>query len=219
VTDERPGILVINPNSNQAVTDGLTRALAPLAVSGGPPIRCLTLTEGPFGIESQADIEAVVEPLRRLVAAQSDAEAFVIACYSDPGLQVCRAATDKPVYGIQESGVRTALAEGARFGVIALGEDSIRRHLVYLRRMGVVERLAGERAADLSVAESAGGEATFQRLCEVGAALRDQDGADVVILGCAGMAAHRDALEARLGIPVIDPTQAAVRMALARRSS
>ncbi len=214
VANERPSILVINPNSNQAVTDGMARALGPLDVAGGPEILCITLAEGPFGIESQADVEAVTLPLRRLVSERLDADAFVIACYSDPGLHVCREATDKPVFGIQECAVLTALAQGDRFGVIAIKDSSIRRHLRYLRQLGVTERLARERAANLSVEESAAGEGTFQRLCEVGRELRDLDRADAIILGCAGMAAHRAGLEERLGIPVIDPTQAAVAMAI-----
>jgi allantoin racemase len=207
-------IMVINPNSNQAVTDGLDAALEAFRVPGEVDIECITLAQGPFGIESQADVEAVVLPLRDLVNARKDADSFVIACYSDPGLHVCREATYKPVFGIQECGVLTAMARGDRFGVIAIMDKSIRRHLRYMRQMGVSGRLAGERAVNLSVAQSATGEGTFARLVEVGAQLRDRDGADTIILGCAGMAAHRAGLEAELGIPIIDPAQAAVSMAL-----
>lgn len=207
-------ILVINPNSNQAVTDGMVDALKALEISGGPKIECLTLAEGPFGVESQADIEAVTLPLRKLVTERDDAKAYVIACYSDPGLQVCREATPKPVFGIQECGVLTALAQGDRFGVIAIADASIKRHLRYLRQMGVVDRLARERAANLTVHESATGSDTFARLCEVGTELRDLDGAETIILGCAGMAAHRIPLTEYLGIPVIDPVQAATSMAM-----
>ena len=66
----------------------------------------------------------------------------------------------------------------------------------------------------MSVAESASGEDSFARLIEVGTELRDHDRADVIVLGCAGMAAHRFGLERELGIPVVDPVQAAVTMAL-----
>lgn len=211
---EQSTILVINPNSNPAVTAGICEALEPLRLGGGPEILCETLAEGPFGIESQADIEAVTLPLRDLILQRREADAFVIACYSDPGLQVCREAIDKPVFGIQECAVLTAAMRGDRFGVIALGEASIRRHLRALRQIGLIERLAGERSAALSVAETGEGGQTFERLLNVGSALRDYDGADILILGCAGMASHRSALEQRLGIPVIDPTQAAVAMAL-----
>ncbi|NQW01360.1 MAG: aspartate/glutamate racemase family protein [Rhodospirillales bacterium] len=207
-------IVVINPNSNPAVTDGMSEALRPFCIAGNPEIECITLKEGPFGIESQADVDGVVMPLKHLVEKRGDADAFVIACYSDPGLAVCREASAKPVFGIQECGVLTALTQGDRFGVIAIAEASIKRHLRYLRQMGVTARLAGERAVNLSVHESATSGQTFERLCAVGTELRDRDGADTIILGCAGMARHRTPLARHLGIPVIDPVQAATSMAI-----
>ena len=211
---ERPQILVINPNSNEAVTEGMAKVLKSFNFSDGPEIVCVSLTQGPFGIESQADIEFVKLPLRNMVSERKDIEAFVIACYSDPGLQVCREATDRPVFGIQECAVLAAMAQGDRFGVIALQELSIRRHLIYLRQMGVMGRFAKERAVNLSVEECASGAKTFDKLCTVAQQLRDEDKADTVILGCAGMASHRSSLESRIGIPVIDPVEAAVSMAM-----
>ena len=206
-------ILVLNPNSNPAVTKGLEDAVAPLASAGGPEIMCRSLPEGPFGIESQAHIEQVTMPLRRAVEADNESAAFVIACYSDPGLHVCREGTTRPVFGIAECAVLTALARGDRFGVIAISSKSIRRHYRYMRQMGLLDRLTGERALDITVAESASGERTLERMIEAGRALKG-DGADVVVMGCAGMARHRKPLEEALGIPVIDPTQAAVTMAV-----
>ena len=210
----RRRIVVVNPNSNEAVTRGLDEALRPLAFAEGPEIVCTTLAEGPYGIETQADVESVAMPLRRLIESDNGADAFVIACYSDPGLHVCREGTDRPVFGIAESGVLTALARAETFGVIAIKQRSIRRHVRYLRQMGLTERLAGERPLEMSVAETASGEGTFDRLIAVGRELRDEDGAGAVVMGCAGMARHRRALEEALGVPVIDPTQAAVAMAL-----
>ena len=211
---EKPQILVINPNSNEAVTEGMAKELQSFNFSDGPEIVCVSLTQGPFGIESQADVESVKLPLRNMVYDRKDIDAFVIACYSDPGLQVCREATDRPVFGIQECGVLAAMAQGDRFGVIALQERSIRRHLLYLRQMGVMGRFAKERAANLSVEECASGKKTFDKLFTVAQQLRDEDQADTIILGCAGMASHRSSLESRIGIPVIDPVQAAVSMAM-----
>lgn len=206
-------VLVVNPNSNEAVTAGLDDALAAFRLPGGPAIECLTLAEGPFGIESQRDADSVILPLVRLVERRGDAAAFVIACYSDPGLDACRSVTAKPVFGIQEAGVLSAMARADRFGVVAISDRSILRHRLHLRRMGVLDRLAGERALEISVDESARGEGTFARLLEVGALLIG-DGAEALVLGCAGLARHRAPLQARLGVPVIDPTQAAVAMAL-----
>jgi Asp/Glu/hydantoin racemase len=210
----RPRILVINPNSNRLVTQGLEEALKPLDFESGPELVCETLAEGPYGIETQADADGVVMPLRRLVERDNGSAAFVIACYSDPGLQVCREGTDRPVFGIAECGVLTALARADSFGVIAIAQRSIRRHLRYLRQMGLTERLAAERPLDMSVAETASGEGTLAKMIEVGRALRDTDGAGAIVMGCAGMARHRRSLEQALGIAVIDPTQAAVTMAL-----
>ena len=207
-------IVVINPNSNETVTRGLDDALRPLAFEGGPEIVCRTLAEGPYGIESQADVESVVLPLRGLVESDNEADAFVIACFSDPGLHVCRDGTDRPVFGIAECGVLAALARADRFGVIAIQSRSIGRHLRYLRQMGLMERLAGERPLEMSVAESAAGEKTLDRMIEVGSELRDRDGAEAIVMGCAGMARHRRPLQEALGVPVVDPTQAAVAMAI-----
>ena len=210
----RADILVINPNSNPAVTAGLDAALGAFRLAGGPSIRCTTLAEGPFGIESQRDVEQVTLPLRRLVEQDNAADAFVIACFSDPGLQVCREATQRPVFGINECGVLSALARGERFGIIAVLAKSIPRHQRYLRQMGLAERLAGERPLGLSVAETASDARAFARMEAVGRELVEKDGADVVVMGCAGMARHRRPLETTLGVPVIDPTQAAVAMAI-----
>jgi len=207
-------IRVINPNSNENVTRGLDDAVAPLRFANGPEIVCSTLTEGPFGIETQADVESVVMPLRQLVQADNSSDAFVIACYSDPGLHVCRESTTRPVFGIAECGVLTALARADRFGVIAISQRSIARHKRYLLQMGLSDRLAGERPLEMSVAETASGEQTLRHMVDVGRQLRDRDGAEAVVMGCAGMARHRQPLEEALGIPVIDPTQAAVTMAV-----
>jgi allantoin racemase len=206
--------VVNNPNSNETVTRGIDEALRPLAFANGPEIVCTTLAEGPYGIESQADVESVTMPLRRLIESDNGADAFVIACYSDPGLHVCREGSERPVFGIAECGVLTALARAEKFGVIAIKQRSIRRHIRYLRQMGLTDRLAGERPLEMSVAETASGEGTLDRMIEVGRELRDRDGAEAIVMGCAGMARHRRPLEEALGVPVVDPTQAAVAMAI-----
>jgi Asp/Glu/hydantoin racemase len=80
--------------------------------------------------------------------------------------------------------------------------------------MCLVDRFAGERALEMSVAETASGARTLDRLIEVGQALKEEDGANMIILGCAGMARHRAAVERALALPVIDPTQAAAVLAI-----
>src|ERR1700694_450518 len=145
----RPRILVINPNSNGIVTKGLEVALKPLDFADGPEIVCVTLAEGPSGTESQADADGVAMPLRRLVESDNGSAAFVIAFYNDPGLHVCREGTDRPVFGIAECGVLTAMTRAETFGVIAIAQRSIRRHVRYLRQMGLMGRLAGARPPNM----------------------------------------------------------------------
>lgn len=214
-------ILVINPNSTQAVTDGIDRALEPLRLPGGPAFECVTLREGPPGIQTQRDVDGVIGPLTRLIAERGrdhggDCSAFVIACYSDPGLFSAREVTRKPVLGISECGVLTALTLGHRFGVIAILAGSIPRHLRYLGAMGVQSRLAAELPVGLQVTDLADAGRTRQRMIDTGRRLVDEHGAHVIVMGCAGMAQYRAPLEDALGVPVVEPTQAAAGMALAR---
>jgi Asp/Glu/hydantoin racemase len=207
-------IVVINPNCTAAVTAAIDAALRPWRMAGGPAIECVTLVEGPPGIETQAHVEQVVRPICRLVRARDDAAAFVIACFSDPGLHAAREASARPVLGIAECGLLTALTRGERFGVVAILQSSLPRHLRYVRQLGLHARFAGELPLGLGVVELGDETRTFERMVAVGARLRDDHGADVLVLGCAGMARHRRPLAAALGIPVVDPTQAAVTMAI-----
>lgn len=214
-------IFVINPNSTQAVTDAFDEALNVLRVPGGPAIQSLTLAEGPPGIQSQMDVEQVTLPLVRLVksldAKHGDAAgAYVVACFSDPGLHAVREATSKPVLGISECGVLTALTRGHRVGVIAILRQSIPRHGRMFGAMGLTGRVVAEVPLGMNVTDLIDTNRTRAGLLRAGQELRDTHLIDVVVLGCAGMAAHRAWLEQQLGIPVVEPTQAATSMAIGR---
>ena len=205
-------ILLINPNSNEAVTAGMREAVAPLAVQGGPVLEFRTLASGPFGVETQADVEAVTLPLRAIVAERRDVDAFVIGCFSDPGLAVCREATGAAVLGIRECAVFAALTQADRFGVIALGPASVKRQARAFREMGVTDRWTGSVPLYMTCAESEA-ESAFPRIEEAAETLLE-GGAEAIVLGCAGMVKHRAPLAARFGVPVIDPVQAAAAQAL-----
>lgn len=210
-------ILVINPNSTEAVTKGIDEAMAVLRIPGGPAIDCMTLKEGPPGIETQQHVDGVIPHLLHLVRErEAEYSAFVIACYSDPGLHSVREATTKPVLGISECGILTALTLGQKFGVIAILQKSIPRHLRYMGAMGVMDRLAGELPVGLAVTELSDEKKTFGRMVDVATALRDVHGANVIVMGCAGMARYRKPLQDAVGLPVVEPSQAAVGMAIAR---
>ena len=209
-------IVVINPNSSVDVTDGIDAAMQPLRFSDGPSIDCLTLKDGPPGIETQRHVDSVVGPLCGLIEREgNNADAFVIACFSDPGLHSARETTTRPVMGISESGITTALTLGEKFGIIAILPKGITRHKRYIRQMGLEGRLAGDRAIGVGVTGLSAEEEVESRMTAVGRKLIEEDGADTLIMGCAGMARYRHRLEDTLGVPVIDPSQAAVADAIA----
>ena len=208
-------LVIINPNSSEAVTRGIEAAVAPLRAFG-TPIRCLTLAEGPSAIESQAEADLTIAPMLALAAEQSGATGYVIACFGDPGLHALRDRTGVPVVGIQEASVLLALSLGQRFGVISILPPSIPRHMRAFGAMGVTARLAGDRAIGLGVAELADADRTLAAMTAAGRALRDEDGADVLIMGCAGMASYRGAIEAATGLPVVEPCQAGAALALSQ---
>jgi allantoin racemase len=144
--------------------------MAPLRFPGGPEILCLTLEKGPPGIESQLDADAVILPMCRMIREyEADAAAFVIACFSDPGLFSARESTAKPVLSIAECGILTALTLGHRFGVISILARSVARHLRYIGAMGVTQRLAADLPVGLAVTELADRRTALARMVEVGA--------------------------------------------------
>tara|TARA_Y100000588_G_C14183866_1_gene894943 strand:+ start:56 stop:706 length:651 start_codon:yes stop_codon:yes gene_type:complete len=208
-------ILVINPNSTQAVTDAIDEALIPLRFGNGPTIDCETLHTGPPGIETMAHVSQVITPLSDLMTDQENStDAFVIACYSDPGLVQARKTIKTPVFGIAESSMLYALTRGNLLGVISLFPNSAERHSRYVAQLGLTERVAGDLPVYLGVVELQDSDRAYNKLRAVGRTLIHKNRADILLLGCAGMARYRKNLEADLGVPVVDPTHAAVTMAI-----
>lgn len=205
-------IFVLNPNSSTDVTDSMDAAIDRLRSPDGIEIVCETLPEGPPGIETQEHVESVVLPLVRRLEREK-ADAYVIGCFSDPGLALARENLGKPVLGIAESSFHFATGLGRRFGILAIKPGSIPRHMRNLRSLGLADRLAGDRPLNLGVEQIAAG-GVIDRIVEVGSMLRDIDGADVLILGCASMGIYRPEVEERLRMSVVDPAQAAVMRAI-----
>jgi Asp/Glu/hydantoin racemase len=205
-------ILVINPNSNESVTDGLRKSL--LRFADRAIIDCCTQSDGPFGIETDQHIASVIPQIIARIEASPDFDAYIIACYSDPGLAECRREFDKPVFGMQQSAVETAVSIGGQFGVLALSDRSIARHVSYIRQLGFTDRLAAELPLNISVDEAANDAGTFDKVMLAGNKLVSEFGASSIILGCAGMAAIKDAVESKMPVPVIEPAQAAVELAI-----
>ena len=205
-------ILVVNPNSSVACSAGISAALAPFRLPGAPDFVVATLAEGPPAIYDWRDWHGVVEPLCRLVEREA-ADAYVIACASDPGIEAARAMTRQPVFGVFRCAVAAAAARAERFGVIAIVDASKARHLAALRAMGLEARLAAEVALNVTMETLLQPEAARASLIDAGRACV-ASGAGAVILGCTGMAHHRAAVEDAAGVPVIEPCQAAAAIAL-----
>jgi allantoin racemase len=218
-------ILVINPNSTRSVTEQMSAAVEAMRLAGGPQILCETLHEGPPGVETQAQVDASTGLLLDWLARHPEmasSDAIIIGCFSDPGLHALREVYRQPVLGIGESGFNTASAVAERFASIAIVSGSLARHRRKIRAMGFEHRYCGGLAVEMGIAALADAQRARERLEAVGTRLRDEYGAQAIVLGCAGFSAHREALEQTLGVPVIEPTQSAVALAvgqvLARRS-
>lgn len=213
-----PGpIVMINPDSAAGVTIGMRQALRPYARAGGPAFECVHIRDGPATIASAQDVARAAIMLLDYARARPDASAFVIACFYNPGLDLLRASIPQPVLGLQETGVLTAMARADLFGIIALSPTAAARHRLRLRlrQMGVLPRMVGELGlSGVSALDAGTSDAVF---AETSARGRDlvAMGAGVFVLGCAGFAPRRRALEQALGVAVIDPVQAAAGMALA----
>ncbi|WP_343058339.1 aspartate/glutamate racemase family protein [Microvirga mediterraneensis] len=201
---------MINPNSSKEVTRSMEGCLR-IFDGNGHRIRCVELEDAPPGIETDDHVSEVI-PLLLDAVSTARADAIVISCFSDPGIDRIRAATNLPVAGIAEAAYLAALGLGKRFGIVSLGPSSIVRHRRYLETLKLERRLAGDRALGMAIVDLVASN-VVERVARIGAALRDEDGADVVILGCAGLGSYRAALQAELGLPVIDPVQAGVALA------
>lgn len=214
-----PVLLVLNPNSTQAVTDHIARAVAPLEHAAGPRIVCETLRSGPPGIETQAHVDGITEKMLAWWGPhpqRDHAAGLVIACFSDPGLFAMREVLSVPVIGCAEAAYHTAVALGGRFGVISILSRSIPRHLRQIRQLGFDHWLVADLPIEVNVVNLSDEALTFGRMQSVGQRLVQDHGARAVVMGCAGMARYRRRLEDVLGVPVIDPTQAGVAMMMGR---
>lgn len=209
-------ILFINPNSSERCGAGIAAALDPFRAEGLPALDVVTLPDGPPAIVAWADWYAAARPILDMIRREDNrTDLFAIACASDPALPAARETTRKPVIGIFSAAVAQALTLAERFGVIALARASIERHALGLRQMGVESRLAAEIAMNVDMDTLLDPQATRAAMQRTARDLVDR-GAQTVILGCAGMAHHRAAVEDAAGVPVVEPCQAAAAAALAR---
>lgn len=208
-------IHVINPNSTASMTAQIGRA-ARKAASGGTEIDLVTAKGTPVSIEGYAD-EALAVPamLAAIRAAETrGANAHVIACFDDPGLSAAREVAAAPVIGICQAAIQVAMTLSARFSVVTTLQRSVPIIEDLVDNYGAGRRCRRVRAIDLPVlALEEDPDCSYALLVAEVCAARDEDGAELVVLGCAGMAEMCERLTQETGVPVIDGVTAAVRQA------
>lgn len=207
-------VLVVNPNTTRSMTETIAAA-ARLVAAPSTEIVARTSVTGPASIEGYFDEAMSVPGLLAEIgrAEREGADAAVIACFDDTGLDAARALVGIPVIGICEAALATAAMLAKRFTVVTTLERSRVPVEELVRRYGMAER-ARVRASNIPVLslEDPNSGACDRLRSEIAAAVAE-DKAEAIVLGCAGMADLARALQREFGMPVIDGVGAAVKQA------
>ena len=204
-------IKVINPNTSRSMTDKIG-ACARAAAGPGTQIIAVSPAMGPVSIESHYDEALAVPGLLQEVAAgeREGIDGYVIACFGDPGLKAARELARGPVAGIAEAAMHTASFLGGSFSVVTTLARTIgiAQHLA--EAYGMSRFCAKVRACDVAVLElEEPGSKARERIVQECRDALEQDGSEVIVLGCAGMADLCEHISQTLGVPVVDGVSAA----------
>ena len=214
-TETSAKVVMINPNSTEYITRQLAQAASEMP-GIGMEVEVITNPGGPPAISSDQDVVDAVAPMLRTLR-QHPADAYVVGCFSDPGLAAAREEFSSPVFGIAESSIHVALQISPRVGIVAGMEGAIPRHERYWEALGATPNIVGETACGRGVLDLESEEAYLDVLA-AGTRLREA-GAEVLVLGCAGMTKMADRLSSDLGLPVVEPCRAALQRAAEALSS
>src|SRR5580692_1814814 len=208
-------ILVVNPNTSVAMTEKIGAAARTVAAPG-TEIVAVNPADGPVSIEGYYD---EVFSVPGLLAEISKGEALgvsahVIACFDDTGLEAARSLASAPVIGIGEAAFHLASMLGHRFAVVTTLSRSIAAIETNLLKYGLASRCAKVRACEVPVLalDDPASNASVQIGAEIERAKRE-DNAEVIVLGCAGMADLAAHLSEQHGLPVLDGVVGAVKLA------
>jgi allantoin racemase len=204
-------ILIVNPNTTVTMTETIAVA-ARAAASPGTEITAATSAMGPVSIEGFYDEAFAVPGLIHAFLSASDADAGIIACFDDTGLDAARSVAPFPVIGMCEAALVTAGQLAKRIAIVTTLPRSVVPLEELVRRYGFAERVSVS-ACNVAVLDlERPGSGAEEKLCaEIERAL--DKGAEAIVLGCAGMADLAAALSQRFGVPVIDGVAAAVKQA------
>lgn len=206
-------ILVVNPNTSLEMTQSIGLAAEQVA-NAETSIKMVCPSFGPRSIEGHYDeVVAAAGVVEQVRAAQSwQPDGVIIACFGDPGLDASRELTCAPVLGIAEAAFHAASMLATGFSVITTMSRTciIAEHLVH--RYGFERRCRGIHGTDIPVLalEQCSGQ-TFETMVSAAQEALRRDRSGAIVLGCAGMATVCQALQDRLGVPVVDGVAAAVK--------
>lgn len=209
-------LLLINPNTSEEITNKVVAASRACAMPGTEIVG----TTGRFGARYISDRAAYAiaghAALDALAAYVEPCDAVVLACFGDPGLLALREATTRPVIGMAEAAIEAACATGpvSRFAIVTGGHGWVPMLEEFVAALGLAHRLAAVKAVDKTGAAIAvDPDAALAELAAAcNACVRDQ-GADVVILGGAGLAGIAARIEDRVRVPLIDGVAVAIARA------
>lgn len=208
-------IKVINPNTTQSMTDAIYEAACRYA-RADTEIIAVSPKNGPVSIENYHDeftaIIGMMEEVHKGV--QENVDAFVIACYGDPGIYAAREIAMVPVVGIAEASMYMASIVASRFSIISVIHRGKMITEELVSRYGMRDRCVSIRTTGLAVLDFEKDPQQGRRaLAEESRKAITEDGAEAICLGCAGMVQFAKDLENELGVPVFDGVTAAVKMA------
>jgi len=207
-------IKIINPNTTQSMTAKIG-ASARAAAGTGTEILAVSPAMGPVSIESHYDEALAVPGLLQEIARgeREGVDGYVIACFGDPGLQAARELARGPVVGIAEAAMHLASLLGSRFSVVTTLQRTVGQAWQLAEAYGMTRFCAKVRACELPVLElEQPGSGARERIVDECRRALDEDGSELIVLGCAGMADLCDEISQTLGVPVVDGVAAATRL-------
>lgn len=206
-------ILVVNPNTTASMTEKIGAAARRVA-SEGTEIIAVNPADGPASIEGFYDEALSLAGMLEVIRDRAGYDAVVIACFDDTGLDAARCLTDRPVIGIGEAAYHYASMIANKFSVVTTLARSVPALEHNLHRYGLIARCARVRSSEVAVLEleEPGSNARARISAEIGRAM-EQDRAEAIVLGCAGMADLAETLTHEHGIPVLDGVTCAVGLA------
>jgi len=208
-------IFVINPNTSESMTDHIRRELEKVK-RADTELTVVCPQRGPVSIESAYDEALAQPPTLELVRQANDEgyDAVILACFSDPALDAAKEISDIPVIGIEESTMHVAAMLGHKFSITTAFRNRAPTRELHVRKHGLESAYASTLVLNMSVLEMDAKPAeTKARILEVARESVERDGAEVIILGCAGLAGYAEDVERELGVVVLDPTSVALKIA------